>query len=347
MKKESAIGSFERHLSFWVILCMIIGILIGRFIPFIPKLLNKLEIAGISLPIAILIWIMIYPMMIKVDFKSIKKVGENPKGLFLTWIVNWLIKPFSMYIIAYLFFFIIFKGLISKNLASDYLAGAVLLGAAPCTAMVFVWSKLTKGNPAYTVVQVATNDLIILIGFVPIVKFLLGVSNVEIPYSTLFVSIILFVAIPMIFGVFTRNKVIKDKGEAYFENEFVHKFDNITTLALLLTLIIIFSSQAKVILTNPFHIVLIALPLIIQTILIFSIAYALSYILKLPHDIAAPSAMIGASNFFELAVAVAIAIFGVNSPVALACTVGVLTEVPIMLILVRFANKSKKYFKNK
>lgn len=347
MKKESAIGSFERHLSFWVILCMIIGILIGRFIPFIPKLLNKLEIAGISLPIAILIWIMIYPMMIKVDFKSIKKVGENPKGLFLTWIVNWLIKPFSMYIIAYLFFFIIFKGLISKNLASDYLAGAVLLGAAPCTAMVFVWSKLTKGNPAYTVVQVATNDLIILIGFVPIVKFLLGVSNVEIPYSTLFVSIILFVAIPMIFGVFTRNKVIKDKGEAYFENEFVHKFDNITTLALLLTLIIIFSSQAKVILTNPFHIVLIALPLIIQTILIFSIAYGLSYILKLPHDIAAPSAMIGASNFFELAVAVAIAIFGVNSPVALACTVGVLTEVPIMLILVRFANKSKKYFKNK
>lgn len=347
MKKESAIGSFERHLSFWVILCMIIGILIGRFIPFIPKLLNKLEIAGISLPIAILIWIMIYPMMIKVDFKSIKKVGENPKGLFLTWIVNWLIKPFSMYIIAYLFFFIIFKGLISKNLASDYLAGAVLLGAAPCTAMVFVWSKLTKGNPAYTVVQVATNDLIILIGFVPIVKFLLGVSNVEIPYSTLFVSIILFVAIPMIFGVFTRNKVIKDKGEAYFENEFVHKFDNITTLALLLTLIIIFSSQAKVILANPFHIVLIALPLIIQTILIFSIAYGLSYILKLPHDIAAPSAMIGASNFFELAVAVAIAIFGVNSPVALACTVGVLTEVPIMLILVRFANKSKNYFKNK
>lgn len=347
MKKESAIGSFERHLSLWVILCMIIGILIGRFIPFIPKLLNKLEIAGISLPIAILIWIMIYPMMIKVDFKSIKKVGENPKGLFLTWIVNWLIKPFSMYIIAYLFFFIIFKGLINENLASDYLAGAVLLGAAPCTAMVFVWSKLTKGNPAYTVVQVATNDLIILIGFVPIVKFLLGVSNVEIPYSTLFVSIILFVAIPMIFGVFTRNKVIKDKGEAYFENEFVHKFDNITTLALLLTLIIIFSSQAKVILTNPFHIVLIALPLIIQTILIFSIAYGLSYILKLPHDIAAPSAMIGASNFFELAVAVAIAIFGVNSPVALACTVGVLTEVPIMLILVRFANKSKKYFKNK
>ena len=323
---------------------MAIGVLIGHFLPMFPETLEKLQIAGISIPIAILIWVMIYPMMMKVDFQSVKQVGRNPKGLFITWITNWLIKPFTMYGIAYLFLFVVFKAFIAPELAIEYLAGAVLLGAAPCTAMVFVWSTLTKGNPAYTVVQVATNDLIILVAFVPIVKFLLGVSNVSVPYSTLFVSIFLFVVIPLVGGIVTRLTVIREKGKEYFEETFIHKFDNATTVGLLLTLVIIFSSQAEVILSNPIHIVLIAVPLIIQTFLIFFIAYGASKLFKLPHDIAAPAGMIGASNFFELAVAVAIALFGTTSPAALATTVGVLTEVPVMLLLVRIANKTKARF---
>ena len=323
---------------------MLVGVLIGRFIPAIPDTLGRLEISGISIPIAILIWVMIYPMMMKVEFRSVKQVGKNPKGLFLTWIVNWLIKPFTMYGIAALFLFVVFKGFISPDLATEYLAGAVLLGAAPCTAMVFVWSTLTKGNPAYTVVQVATNDLIILVAFVPIVKFLLGVSDVSVPYSTLFASIILFVVIPLAAGIITRLSVIKHRGQEYFENVFLHRFDNVTTIGLLLTLVIIFSSQAEVILSKPVHIILIAVPLIIQTFLIFFIAFGAAKLLKLPFDIAAPAGMIGASNFFELAVAVAIALFGTTSPAALATTVGVLTEVPVMLTLVKIANKSKERF---
>lgn len=345
MKKGTeGISYFQRYLSVWVLLCMVIGVLIGHFIPGIPSALGKLEVSGISIPIAVLIWVMIYPMMMKVDFQSIKRVGQNPKGLFVTWITNWLIKPFTMYGITYLFLFVVFRAWIAPVLATEYLAGAVLLGAAPCTAMVFVWSTLTKGNPAYTVVQVATNDLIILVAFVPIVKILLGVSNVSVPYSTLFVSIILFVVIPLVGGVVTRISVIKSKGQAYFENTFLHKFDNATTIGLLLTLVIIFSSQAEVILSNPIHIVLIAVPLILQTFLIFFIAYGAAKLVKLPFDIAAPAGMIGASNFFELAVAVAIALFGTTSPAALATTVGVLTEVPVMLTLVKIANKTKGGF---
>lgn len=233
------ISYFQRYLSVWVLLCMVVGVLIGYFIPSIPSTLGKLEVSGISIPIAVLIWVMIYPMMMKVDFQSIKRVGKNPKGLFVTWITNWLIKPFTMYGITYLFLFVVFRAWITPELATEYLAGAVLLGAAPCTAMVFVWSTLTKGNPAYTVVQVATNDLIILVAFVPIVKFLLGVSNVSVPYSTLFVSIILFVVIPLVGGIVTRISVIKSKGKEYFENIFLHKFDNATTIGLLLTLVII------------------------------------------------------------------------------------------------------------
>lgn len=323
---------------------MVIGILIGKFIPVIPEVLGKMEIAGISIPIAILIWIMIYPMMLKVDFQSVKQVGKNPKGLIVTWIVNWLIKPFTMYGIAYLFLFVVFGKFIPANFATEYLAGAVLLGAAPCTAMVFVWSTLTHGNPAYTVVQVATNDLIILVAFVPIVKFLLGVSNVSVPYSTLFISVFLFVVIPLVGGVLTRIGMIKNKGTEYFENTFVHKFDNATTIGLLLTLILIFASQTEVILSNPVHIVLIAIPLIIQTFFIFFIAFGACKVIKLPFDIAAPAGMIGASNFFELAVAVAIALFGTTSPAALATTVGVLTEVPVMLTLVKIANHMKGGF---
>ncbi|MCW6679046.1 ACR3 family arsenite efflux transporter [Anaerococcus sp. NML200574] len=342
--KDKGINVFQKYLTLWVLFCMIVGVLIGKYIPIIPSALGKIQIAGISVPIAILIWIMIYPMMMKVDFQSIKRVRENPKGLFVTWAVNWLIKPFTMFGIAYLFFFIIFKSIIPNDLAGDYLAGAVLLGAAPCTAMVFVWSTLTKGDPAYTVVQVATNDLIILIAFVPIVKFLLGVSNVVVPYSTLFTSVFLFVAIPLLGGVITRKTVIDKRGKDYFEKQFLSKFDGMTTVGLLLTLIIIFSSQANVILENPFHILLIAIPLTIQTFLIFTIAYGVSKKVALPFEIAAPAGMIGASNFFELAVAVAIAIFGMGSPVALACTVGVLTEVPVMLFLVNIANNTKHWF---
>jgi ACR3 family arsenite transporter len=343
-KKQAGISFFQRYLTIWVLLCMAVGILIGHFIPAVPETLGKLQIAGISIPMAILIWIMIYPMMIKVDFQSIKEVRKNPKGLFVTWIVNWLIKPFSMYGFAYLFLFVIFRNFIAPDLATQYLAGAVLLGAAPCTAMVFVWSTLVKGNPAYTVVQVATNDLIILIAFVPIVKFLLGVSNVKVPYSTLFVSIFLFVVIPLVGGVLTRLTVTKKKGKEYLEDVFVHKFDNVTTVGLLLTLIIIFSSQAEVILSNPFHIVLIAVPLIVQTFVIFFIAYGACHMVRLPFEISAPAGMIGASNFFELAVAVAVALFGTSSPAALATTVGVLTEVPVMLTLVKIANKTKGWF---
>ena len=345
MKKEdTGINFFQKYLTVWVILCMVIGILIGKFIPVIPEVLGKMEIAGISIPIAILIWIMIYPMMLKVDFKSVKQVGKNPKGLIVTWIVNWLIKPFTMYGIAYLFLFVVFGKLIPANLATEYLAGAVLLGAAPCTAMVFVWSTLTHGNPAYTVVQVATNDLIILVAFVPIVKFLLGVSNVSVPYSTLFISVLLSVVIPLVGGVLTRIGIIKKKGTEYFENTFVHKFDNATMIGLLLTLVLIFASQTGIILSNPVHIVLIAIPLMIQTFLIFFIAFGTCKVIKLPFDIAAPAGMIGASNFFELAVAVAIALFGTTSPAAFATTVGVLTEVPVMLTLVKTANHMKGGF---
>jgi len=344
MKGKKEISIFQRYLTVWVILCMIAGVLIGRFLPQIPQFLGRFEYANVSVPMAILIWLMIYPMMMKVDFQSIRNVGKNPKGLFVTWITNWLIKPFTMYGIASLFFFVFFKAFITPDLATEYLAGAVLLGAAPCTAMVFVWSTLTKGDPAYTVVQVATNDLIILIAFVPIVKFLLGVSKVEVPWDTLILSVVLFVVIPLAAGLITRSVVVKKRGTEYFNSTFVKKFDGITTVGLLLTLIMIFSFQGGVILENPLHIVLIAVPLILQTFLIFAIAYIACHVLKLPYRIAAPAGMIGASNFFELAVAVAIALFGTSSPAALATTVGVLTEVPVMLFLVKIANKTQRWF---
>lgn len=343
-EKIQGIGFFERYLTLWVVVCMIIGVLIGKFLPAIPAFLGKFEYANVSVPIAILIWLMIYPMMMKVDFQSIKNVGKNPKGLFVTWVTNWLIKPFTMFGIAYFFFYVVFSNLIPAELAKDYLAGAVLLGAAPCTAMVFVWSHLTKGNPAYTVVQVATNDLIILVAFTPIVAFLLGVSGVAIPWDTLILSVVLFVVIPLVGGILTRTIITKKKGLEYFEKTFIPKFSNVTVGGLLLTLIIIFSFQGNVILENPLHIVLIAVPLVIQTFLIFFIAYIASKMLKLPHNIAAPAGMIGASNFFELSVAVAIALFGTQSPVALATIVGVLVEVPVMLLLVKIANKTTHWF---
>ncbi len=336
---------FEKYLSVWVLLCMIAGVLIGRYVPSIPQFLSLFEYQRVSIPIAVLIWLMIYPMMLKVDFTSVRNVGKNPSGLYVTWATNWLIKPFTMYGIAALFFYVVFKQLIPADLAKDYLAGAILLGAAPCTAMVFVWSHLTKGNPAYTVVQVATNDLIILLAFTPIVAFLLGIGGVTIPWGTLIMSVVLFVVIPLSAGVITRHAVIARHGETWFTKAFIPKFSGVTITGLLLTLIIIFSFQGSVILQNPLHIALIAVPLTIQTFLIFFIAYIASRMLRLPHDIAAPAGMIGASNFFELAVAVAISLFGSNSPVVLATIVGVLVEVPVMLLLVRIANSTTRWFR--
>lgn len=344
MKEHKGIGFFEKYLSVWVALCIVTGIAIGYFIPAFPATLGKWEYANVSIPIAVLIWVMIYPMMLKVDFRSVMNVGKKPKGIFITCFTNWLIKPFAMFGIAWLFFFVIFKSLITPELADQYLAGAVLLGAAPCTAMVFVWSYLTRGDAAYTLVQVAVNDLIILVAFVPIVGFLLGVGGVAIPWATLILSVVLFVVIPLVAAILTRIIIIKQKGIDYYNNEFVGKFGPATTIGLLLTLIILFAFQGDTILANPLHIVLIAIPLILQTVLIFFVSYRWARAWKLPHSIAAPAGMIGASNFFELAVAVAISLFGLQSGAALATVVGVLVEVPVMLMLVRIANNTRSYF---
>lgn len=344
MKEKKQISFFETYLTVFVLLCMSLGILIGRFIPNIPDFLNQFEIYNVNIPIGILIWVMIYPMMLKIDFTSIKNVGKNPKGLYLTWVVNWLIKPFTMFALASFFFFVVFKTLIPVNLANDYLAGAVLLGAAPCTAMVFVWSNLTKGNPAYTLLQVATNDLIILVLFVPIVGFLLGIGGIAVPWGTLALSVVLFVVIPLAAASLTRYIYIKKRGVIEYNQLFIPKFNKLTITGLLLTLILIFSLQSDLIISNPLHILLISVPLIIQTFIIFFIGYGGAKLLKLPHDIASPAGMIGASNFFELAVAVAIALFPLNPGVSLATIVGVLVEVPVMLILVKISNKTTKWF---
>ncbi len=343
-KKSQGIGFFEKYLTIWVLLCMAAGVLTGRFLPGVPAFLENFEYAQVSMPIAILIWIMIYPMMMKVDFQSIKNVRNNPLGLIISSGTSWLIKPFLMFGLATLFFHIVFQAFIPAELARDYVAGAVLLGAAPCTAMVFIWSNLTKGDPAHTLVQVSVNDLIILVLFVPIVSFLLGITNIQVPWDTLFLSIVLFVVIPLAAGILTRMLMIKRKGEDYFTRKFVPKFDGITMTGLLLTLVIIFSFQGDAILNNPFHVLLIAIPLILQNVLTALFAYFTCKKCKQPHKIAAPAALIGASDFFELSVAVAITLFGADSPVVLVTTVGVLTEVPTMLTLVKFINKTKHWF---
>ncbi|MBT2731769.1 ACR3 family arsenite efflux transporter [Carnobacterium sp. ISL-102] len=342
--KNSGIGLWERYLSLWVALSMIIGVLLGQFIPVIPNFLGQFEYYNVSIPTAILIWLMIFPMMLKIDFGSIVNATKKPKGLILTTAVNWLIKPFSMYAISAFFFLVVFKPFLSTELANEYIAGAILLGAAPCTAMVFVWSKLTKGDPAYTLLQVSINDIIVLFLYAPIVALLLGIGNVSVPVNTLLLSIFVFIVIPLALGIIVRKKVIKQKGEHYFEKDFVDKFDGTTRIGLLLTLIIIFSFQGERILSNPFHILLIAIPLIIQNIVIFFIGYGGAKACKLPYSIAAPAAMVGTSNFFELAVAVAISLFGLNSGATLATVVGVLIEVPTMLLLVKFSNKTQHWF---
>ncbi|MET5963126.1 ACR3 family arsenite efflux transporter [Citrobacter amalonaticus] len=342
--KKAGIGFIEKYLSVWVLISMVLGILISQYLPEIPEALGKMQIAEISIPIAVLIWVMVYPMMLKVDFASVKDVGKSPKGLILTWVVNWLIKPFTMYGIVALFLHTVFSAIIPADLASEYLAGAALLGAAPCTAMVFVWSELTKGNPAYTLVQVASNDLILLVAFVPTVAFLLGTGGIEVPWDTLILSVSLFVVVPLIAGVATRMIVSKAKGKDYFENSFVPKFNKFIFIGLLIMLVIIFIFQGKTLLSNPLHIALLAIPMILQSFLNFFLAYLGARALKLPHDVASPAALIGASNFFEFAVAVAIALFGPSSPVVLAVTVGVLVEVPLMLAMVKIANRTTHWF---
>lgn len=341
---EKKIGFFARYLSLWVALCIGIGVAIGTLFPSFPAVLEKMQYANVSIPVAILIWLMIYPMMLKVDFKSIVNAGKKPKGLLITLVINWLIKPFTMYLFAWFFLKVVFASFIPAELSTEYVAGAVLLGAAPCTAMVFVWSYLSDGDPGYTVVQVAVNDLIILVAFAPIVAFLLGVSDVSVPMDTLLMSVVLFVLIPLSAGFISRNLIIKNKGKEWFDNVFCKKFDGITEIGLLLTLVIIFSFQGQVILSNPLSILLIAIPLIIQTFFIFFLGIGASKLLKVPYSVAAPASMIGASNFFELSVAVAISLFGLSSGATLATVVGVLVEVPVMLTLVRIALSMRNGF---
>lgn len=343
-ENKSGISFFEKYLTVWVLLCMVTGILIGRFLPGVRSVLEGMELAGQNIPLTILMWIMIYPMMLKIDFKAIKNVGKHPSGVIISTVASWAIKPFLMFGLATLFLQFIFSSLIPADIAQDFVIGAVLLGTAPCTAMVFVWSTLTKGDPAQTLVQVSINDLLILVLFIPLVQLLLGVSNVVLPLDILVMSIVLFVVIPLVGGFLSRILIIKSKGEEYFNEKFVTKFDGVTTVGLLLTLIIIFIFQGDILVEKPLYVLLIAVPLVIQNTISFTLTYLISKGAKLPHNIAAPASLIAASDFFELSVAVAIALFGVDSPVVLACTVGVLTEVPVMLLLVKIVNKTKHWF---
>jgi arsenite transporter len=336
---KKQIGFFERYLSLWVAVCIAAGIGLGHFSGTAMQTLSSLEIFSVNIPVAILVWLMIYPMMLQVDFGSIKDAGKAPRGLMLTVVVNWLIKPFTMAFFAWLFFSQLYQAYIQPDMADEYIAGAILLGAAPCTAMVFVWSYLTDGDPNYTLVQVSLNDLIILVAFVPLVGLLLGITNITIPYGTLVASVVIFVVIPLLAGVITQKILVRTKGKIWFTDTFLPRLKPLSITALLATLILLFAFQGNNILSQPFIILLIAIPLILQTYVIFFISWFGGRLLRLPHRICSPAAMIGASNFFELAVAVAIALFGLNSPAALVTVVGVLVEVPVMLSLVALANK--------
>lgn len=332
---------FERYLTIWVLLCIVTGLIIGKIAGDSITILSDLNIATVNIPVAILVWLMIYPMMVQIDFSSLGKIKGNLKGLGLTVTVNWLIKPFTMAFFAWLFFDQLYSAYLDPTLAEEYIAGAILLGAAPCTAMVFVWSYLTDGDANYTLVQVSVNDLILLIAFIPIVRLLLGITDIEIPYDALTVSVVVFVLIPLILGYISNQWIIASKGEDWFKTKFLPALKPVSIIALLSTLILLFAFQGENIINNPFDILLIAIPLAIQTYFIFFLSWFAGRFLKLNHQICAPAAMIGASNFFELAVAVAIAMFGLDSGASLVTVVGVLIEVPIMLSLVRLANKWK------
>ena len=342
------IGFFERYLSIWVAVCMGIGIALGKQLPELTDSVRKLEFgqdSHINLPITILIWLMIYPMMLKIDFSSILDVRKKPRGILITLFVNWLVKPFSMALIAWLFFKHLWLPFIGVELADQYIAGCIILAAAPCTAMVFVWSYLTDGDPAYTLVQVSVNDLLMLVLFAPIVAFLInGTSNLTVPYDVLFYSVIAFIVIPLVLGALSRFVLIKLKGLNWFENHFIAFFHPITVLALLMTLIFIFAFQADNITGNFLHVILIAIPILIQVYFNSSLAYGLMKFFKVPFNVAAPGALIGASNFFELAVATAIALYGPDSGAALVTVVGVLVEVPIMLSVCSICNRTRHWF---
>lgn len=338
-KKE--IGFFEKYLSLWVVLCIVLGLTLGQFFGNSISILSGFNIGTVNMPVALLVWLMIYPMMVQIDFSSIKNVGKNPKGLFLTVFINWFIKPFTMALFAFVFFGKLYSAWITPEMAQQYIAGAILLGAAPCTAMVFVWSYLTDGDPEYTLVQVSINDLILLIAFIPIVKLLLGVTDISIPFNTLMASVSVFVVIPLTTGFLSNRILIKNFGEKRFKEKFLPVLKPISIAALLSTLVLLFAFQGGRILASPFDIVLIAIPLIIQTYVIFFLAWFIGRKINLSHCILSPGSMIGASNFFELAVAVAISLFGLNSGAALVTVVGVLIEVPVMLHLVKISNRWK------
>ncbi|MDH5749043.1 MAG: ACR3 family arsenite efflux transporter [Rhodospirillales bacterium] len=336
-------GVFERFLSLWVGLCIVAGIALGGVFPGLFAVLGGLEFAHVNVIVAVLIWVMIYPMMVQVDFSSLTHIGEKPKGLVVTVVVNWLIKPFTMAALGVLFFEVLFKDFVSPADAKEYIAGMILLGAAPCTAMVFVWSHLTRGDATYTLVQVSLNDIIMVFAFAPIVALLLGVTDIIVPWQTLLLSVVLYVVIPLAAGYLTRSRVLRAKGEAALQS-FTDHLKPYAVMGLLATIVLLFGFQGRTILAQPLLIGLIAVPLIIQTYGIFIISYGWAWAWKVPFSVAAPSALIGTSNFFELAVAVAISLFGLESGAALATVVGVLVEVPVMLSLVAFANRTKSWF---
>ena len=337
-------GIFERFLSVWVGLSIVLGVILGVWQPNIFQIIADFEIAHVNIVVAVFIWVMIYPMMVQIDFSAIKDVGKNPKGLVLTIVINWLIKPFTMAGLGWLFFNVLFADLVDPASAQEYIAGMILLGVAPCTAMVFVWSQLTKGDPNYTLVQVSVNDVIMIFAFAPITAFLLGVSDIQVPWETLVISVVLYVLLPLIAGVVTRKLLNKGHGEKELSN-FLSTLKPWSVIGLLGTVVLLFGFQANTILSEPETIGLIAIPLIIQTYGIFVIAYLAAKWMKLAHNIAAPASLIGTSNFFEMAVAVAISLFGLHSGAALATVVGVLVEVPVMLSLVFFVNRTQHWFK--
>jgi len=336
-------STFERYLSVWVAACILAGITLAQILPGLFAALAGLEYANVNFAVAVLIWAMVWPMMISVDFASLKRVGERPKGLAITLVVNWLVKPFTMAFLGVAFFKHVFAGLIPPAEADGYIAGLILLGAAPCTAMVFVWSQLTKGDATYTLAQVSVNDAIMVFAFAPIVALLLGVTDIAVPWETLLLSVALYVVIPLVAGVIARQ-ILTARGGAEAVDRFTARIKPASILGLLGTVILLFGFQGHVILDRPLLIALIAVPILIQSYGIFALAYGAAWAWRVPHPVAAPCAMIGTSNFFELAVAVAISLFGLNSGAALATVVGVLVEVPVMLSLVAFANRTRRHF---
>ncbi|WP_194441221.1 MULTISPECIES: ACR3 family arsenite efflux transporter [unclassified Pseudoalteromonas] len=338
-------GVFERYLSVWVAAAIAIGVALGVMFPPLFELIAKAEVAHVNIVVALFIWVMIYPMMVQVDFSTIKEVGKNPKGLMLTLIINWLIKPFSMAALGWLFFEGLFADFVSPETAQEYIAGMILLGVAPCTAMVFVWSQLTKGDANYTLVQVSVNDIIMIFAFAPIAGLLLGVSDIHVPWLTLMISVVLYVLLPFIAGVLTRKALNNSAQNEAAVQSFLEKVKPYSVIGLLATVVLLFGFQANTILAQPLNIVLIAIPLVLQTYGIFAITYFIALKLRLKHNIAGPACLIGTSNFFELAVAVAISLFGLHSGAALATVVGVLVEVPVMLSLVAIVNKTTHWFK--